>query len=102
MADFGASVADQGAAGASWTADKPSPHDLRRTVETRLASIGIAEEIRDRILNHAPQGVGARHYNKHDYINEKRVAFGRWESLLGTIFEGGAVVIPLAARRATS
>jgi integrase len=98
MSDFAARVDD--AARATWAADPPSPHDLRRTVETRLAAIGIPEEIRDRVLNHAPQGVGAKHYNKHDYINEKRAALGRWESLLGTILHGGGVVVPLVAVRA--
>ena len=48
------------------------------------------------------QGVGAKHYNKHDYINEKRHALGRWESLLGTILEGGGVVVALGERRAAS
>jgi len=100
MADFAERV--DGPARDTWAADPPSPHDLRRTCETRFASIGIAEEIRDRILNHAPQGVGAKHYNKHDYINEKRAALGRWESLLGTILEGGANVVALADRRAVS
>jgi integrase len=98
MADFAARV--DGPARDTWAADNPSPHDLRRTVETRMASIGIAEEIRDRVLNHAPQGTGQKHYNKYDYANEKRHALGRWESLLTTILDGGAVVVALAERRA--
>lgn len=89
----------EGEARETWIADPPSPHDLRRTVETRLASIGISEEVRDRIMNHAPKTVGGRHYNKHDYINEKRNALARWETFLETILQGGGVVVALADRR---
>jgi integrase len=101
MADFADRVgADYGNAFDTWASDTPSPHDLRRTTETRLASIGIPKEIRDRILNHAPKGTGDKHYNKYDYAPEKKHGLGRWESLLGTIIDGRAVVLPFAPARA--
>jgi integrase len=36
----------------TWKADRPTPHDLRRTTGTRLAELRIPKEIRDRVLNH--------------------------------------------------
>lgn len=57
---------------------KWSPHDLRRTVETGMARLGIAREIRDRALNHIDQSVGARFYNVHEYRDELRQALTQW------------------------
>lgn len=55
-----------------------TPHALRRTVETGMASIGVAKEYRDRVLGHKDASVGAVHYNKHDYKAEKRNALEAW------------------------
>lgn len=43
----------------TWKAEMPTPHDLRRTVETRLAALRVPKEIRDRVLNHITPGVGS-------------------------------------------
>lgn len=51
-----------------------TPHDLRRTAETLMASAGVTKEHRDRVLNHVDGSVGGKHYNKHDYKPEKRAA----------------------------
>ena len=61
----------------TWTAHPPSPHDLRRTVETRLAALGVAKDIRDRCLNHAASDVGSRHYDRRSHLPEKRDALRR-------------------------
>lgn len=53
-------------------------HDLRRTVETGLAALNIGQEVRDRTLNHAVSGIGAKHYNKHSYLEEKKTALQTW------------------------
>lgn len=50
--------------------DKFTPHDLRRTSATYLASIGYSDEIIDSILNHKKQGI-IRTYNVYDYKQEK-------------------------------
>jgi hypothetical protein len=42
----------------SWKTDPPTPHDLRRTLATRLAELGVAKEDRDAVLNHTPRDVG--------------------------------------------
>src|SRR5262249_39084349 len=46
----------------TWNAEQPTPHDLRRTVETRMAQLRISQEYRDRCLNHLPDDVGSKHY----------------------------------------
>jgi integrase len=85
----------------TWHADPPSPHDLRRMVGTRLAELRIPKEIRDRVLNHAPSDVGSKHYNLHDYADEKRNALHRWAAVVETIVTGAsaAVVSISAAQR---
>jgi hypothetical protein len=55
-----------------------SPKDLRTTVKTGMARLGISREVRDRVQNHKPQGIGDTAYNFHDYIKEKREALERW------------------------
>jgi integrase len=91
-------------AAVTWTAEPPSPHDLRRTLETRMAALGIAKEYRDHVLNHVQGDVGAKHYDRHSYLPEKRSALTRWNDALGTILQmpiEGAAVIPLARSRVT-
>jgi integrase len=85
----------------TWHADPPSPHDLRRTVGTRLAELRIPKEIRDRCLNHAAGDVGSIHYNLHDYADEKREALNRWVLALSAIVGDPAVaaVVPIATAR---
>lgn len=51
-----------------------TPHDLRRTAETLMASAGVVREYRDRVLNHVDSSVGGKHYNRHDFKVEKREA----------------------------
>lgn len=46
--------------------------DLRRTVETRLAGMGVTREVRGYLQSHGLSGVQVRHYERHDYEKEKR------------------------------
>jgi integrase len=59
-------------------------HDFRRTVETRLASIGVRKDISNRILNHAA-GPITETYDLYDYLPEKREALQRWANELERI-----------------
>jgi len=62
-----------------------TPGDLRRTVETRLASLGVPREVRAQLQSHGLGGVQARHYDRHDYLAEKRDALQRlFELVTGT------------------
>lgn len=47
---------------------------IRSGVETLLAEFSISKEHRGRLQSHGISGVQARHYDGHDYINEKRRA----------------------------
>lgn len=59
--------------------------DIRRTCETMLASLGINKDTRAQLLSHGISGVQAAHYDRHDYIKEKREALIAWESRLEEI-----------------
>jgi integrase len=48
------------------------PSDIRRTIETLFASKGISRDIRAQIQSHGLSGVQVRHYDRHDYRDEKR------------------------------
>jgi integrase len=59
-------------------------HDLRRTVVTGMARLGIHPHIADAVLNHkdgAIRGVAAV-YNRYGYIEERRAALEAWEQHL--------------------
>jgi integrase len=60
-----------------------TPRDLRRTCTTEWSRLGVLAEVRNRVQDHAIAGdVESRHYNRHDYLPEKRAALQRWESEL--------------------
>lgn len=73
-------------------------HDLRRTVRTQLAAMGIAPHIAERVLNHKLKGVEGI-YDRHDYLEERRQALEQWAVMLANIEEGGQVV-PLHRKKA--
>ena len=78
-------------------------HDLRRTVETGLARLGVPREIRDRVSNHKDASVGGVHYNQHDYLAEKRAALDLWARKLEQIASGQqATVTPIRRARLRS
>jgi hypothetical protein len=69
-----------------------SLHDLRRSVATGMADIGIQPHIIEQILNHqsghkrGPAGI----YNRSSYEREVRAALAQWEDHVRTLTEGGA------------
>ena len=68
--------------------DRFTVHDLRRTVETGMARLGIGREIRDRVLNHVDGSVGGKSYNRHDFEVEKREALERWADHVASLRRG--------------
>ena len=58
-----------------------TPHDLRRTCATRMAGLGIAAQVVEKVLNHSLQGVMAI-YNQHDYAAERIAAAEQWADAL--------------------
>ena len=53
-----------------------------------LARLGIAKETRAQILSHGLGGVQQRHYDMHDYADEKRRALEAWDKKLAEIASG--------------
>jgi integrase len=84
--DKGKTALDQRSGVTNWT-----PHDIRRSVATRMADIGIAPHIIEQILNHqsghkrGPAGI----YNRSSYEREVRAALALWEDHIRTLIEGG-------------
>jgi integrase len=64
-------------------------HDIRRTVTTFMAGMGIAPHVVDKLLNHvsgAIRGVAAV-YNRHSYTDERRRALDAWARRLAAIVD---------------
>lgn len=62
--------------------------DIRRTVETMMASMGISKDTRAQLLSHGLSGVQSAHYDRHSYIEEKRAALTAWERRLDQVKSG--------------
>jgi integrase len=58
------------------------PRDIRRTCKTLMGELGISKEIRDRLQNHALNDVSSKHYDRYEYLPEKRTALEAWEQKL--------------------
>jgi integrase len=78
-------------------------HDLRRTATTGMAKMGIAPHVVDRILNHTAgtiRGVAAV-YNRHAYLDERRVALDAWARRVDALVNGTpANLVQMPARTA--
>lgn len=70
-------------------------HDIRRTVATKLQSLGIKSEVIEAVLGHKRQGI-QKVYQRHDYLPEKKAALDLWarhlQHLLDPTAEEGKVV----------
>lgn len=58
-----------------------TPHDLRRTMATRLADVGIAPYVVEKMLNHQMEGVMSI-YNRSEYMIERKAAWEKWAEIL--------------------
>ena len=56
-------------------------HDIRRTVRSKLAELGVPEVVARKVMNHEAGKVD-RIYNRHAYLDEKREALERWQKRL--------------------
>ncbi len=56
-----------------------SPKDFRTTFTTSLTRLGFTESVKAACLNHTPQSVTQRHYDKWHYGPEKQAAFEAWD-----------------------
>lgn len=62
--------------------------DIRRTVETVLAGLGVSSDIRAQLQSHGLGGVQIRHYDRHDYMPEKRKALKKWSHHVTQLRDG--------------
>jgi integrase len=91
--NLNARVAASGSALPHWT-----PHDLRRTVATRMADLGVQPHIIEAVLNHVSghKGGVAGIYNRATYDREKREALNLWAEHVTALVEGRkATVVPM-------
>jgi len=82
--------------------ERVTPHDLRRTAATFLASerIGAAPHIVSEVLGHAAQGPASTAiYARYRYDAEKRVALSAWANLLLIIVGEGPSLEAITAWR---
>ena len=49
---------------------------------------GIDKSIMDKIQNHSDTDTSSIHYDRYDYLKEKRAAIEVWNDYLKTIIEG--------------
>jgi integrase len=66
-------------------------HDLRRTLSTTMAAIGVSQIVVEKLLNHVSQGSQspiAKIYNRHRYLNEMREAVVLYEGHLEKLLKG--------------
>jgi integrase len=64
-------------------------HDLRRTIVSGMARLGIPPHVADKILNHQAgtiSGVAAV-YQRHDFLTERKEALDRWGGHVGEIVQ---------------
>ena len=97
--------------------ERPTPHDLRRTVRSHLEdTLAVPEAICERVLNHVRGGV-VDTYSRGDFLDARRGALNAWDSFVSALVAGkaeaeakaaalslgdGATVVPMATKAARS
>ncbi len=74
-----------------------TPHDLRRTAASHMASAGVERFVIGRLLNHIEPGI-TRVYDRHSYDQGKRRALQKWGRKLREMINGEATdgkVVPI-------
>ena len=77
-------------------------HDLRRTCVSGMARLGIPPHVADKVLNHQSgtiSGVAAV-YQRHDFLDERKVALDRWGNHVAKIVANAAITPLNAVRQA--
>jgi integrase len=69
---------------ANLKADRPTPHDLRRTLATGLARLGVPRDDRLAVLAHS-YGDVHEIYDQYERLPQKRAALELWERHLRTV-----------------
>lgn len=64
------------------------PRDIRRSWKSLTGAARITKETRDRLQKHARGDVSSKHYDRWDYLPEKRTAMDVWSKYLDRILAG--------------
>ena len=73
----------------SFPGERPTPHDLRRTMRTHLGeTLGVPWHIAERCLNHS-LGTITTTYDVGDYVAERRVALEKWAAYVEQLVAAG-------------
>lgn len=62
-------------------------HSLRKTARTLMARVGVRSEHAERVLGHV-QGAVERAYDKHTYLQEKRIALAALATEIKRVIDG--------------
>jgi integrase len=79
-------------------------HDIRRSVATGMANLGVAPHVIEQLLNHVSGHKGgiAGIYNRATYEREVRAALGLWHDHIRALAGGGErTIVPFASPAAT-
>ena len=75
-------------------------HDLRRTVRTGLARLGVPPHHAEAAINHVSgRSKLEQTYDRHDYAEEVIAALTRWQAHVAGVVGAAAEVVPIATRR---
>lgn len=74
-----------------------TPRDLRRTWKSRAKDAGIDRFTRDLIQQHAKNDTGSKHYDRADYMPEKRAAMDKWSAWLENVLNSEEPAVKIAA-----
>jgi integrase len=73
--------------------------DIRRTIETRMTDLEISKEARAQVQSHDLGGVQMAHYNRHDFLKQKREALAQWQRYLLECAEAAKAAAPTERHR---
>lgn len=62
-----------------------TPRDIRRTFKTLAGALGVDIELRDILQNHKRQGTSAKHYDRYQYLKEKREIITLWHDAIASL-----------------
>lgn len=64
-------------------------HDLRRTVTSNMARLGVRIEVADKVLNHVSGKLGgiAGIYNRFQYLPERKEALDKWAAFVADLIQ---------------
>ena len=74
--------------------------DIRRTWKTLTGKAGLDKLIRDRVQNHSLQDISTKHYDRYDYLPEKKQAMNIWNDYLELILNPDKKVVHISRKQA--